>query len=300
MIEILNNIALNGDELHQEVEFLIPNFLPKRMITMFYADGGHGKTWLSYGVSAYLCEHNLCKAVYYLDFDNGIVTLKERHVDDLLIDKHHKLKYIQRSKLDRQPIELIEGLSYKAVANAYEDMVFIIDSLRNLTNVNDDKKAMDLMSLLMSIREAGGTILLVHHANKDGKNYQGSNNIKNSLDCMFKLTKLPNQEGFLSLGLNVEKERSGVRDCAFTVQIDNLELKPIEYEIANMSMHENDFIKKVQTLLKQNPNGLNQTALLEGIGSAKDNKTDRATLERFEDKFYRKEKVGNKYIYSLI
>lgn len=300
MIDALNEMALNSSELHEEVEFLIDDFLPKKMITMFYADGGNGKTWLSYAVASYVCDNRLCKAVYYLDFDNPIVTLKERNVDNLLINRYSNLKYIQRSKLQYSPIELISGLSEAAVAHAYDDMLFIIDSIRNLDDIKDDKKAMRLMEMLMNIREAGGTILLVHHANKDGKNYEGSNNIKNSLDCMFKLTKLPSSNGFINLGLDTKKERGGIKDCAFCVEIETLTLEPTELEVASMNIKETDFVEKIQKLLKQNLEGLNQTALLEGIGKSKDDKTVRAMLDKFEDRYYKKDKQGRKYIYFLL
>ena len=74
MIDQLNNMALKSNDLHEEVEFLIKDLIPKKMITMFYADGGMGKTWFSYAIAAYLCKHSF-ETVYYLDFDNPIVTL---------------------------------------------------------------------------------------------------------------------------------------------------------------------------------------------------------------------------------
>lgn len=300
MIDVLKNMALNSDELHVDVEFLIDDFIPKKMITMFYADGGNGKTWLSYGVASYLCSNAVCKELYYLDFDNPIVTLKERNVDDLLIDRYPHLNYIQRSKLKVAPIELIKGLSDNAIAHAYDDMVFIIDSIRNLDYIKDDKKAMELMNMLMNIREAGATIILVHHANKDGKNYEGSNNIKNSLDCMFKLTKLPSPEGRLHLGLETKKERGGVKDCAFRVDTNTLELYPIELQEASMNIREKEFIESIKKILKQNPEGMLQGKLLAAIGSSSTDKTTKSMLDKFENRFYMKEEQGNRKIYKII
>jgi archaellum biogenesis ATPase FlaH len=301
MIDVLNTIALNSDELHQEAEFLIEGFLLKRMITMFYADGGNGKTWLSYATASYLCENNLAKAVYYLDFDNGIVTLKERQVDRLLIDRYHSLRYIQRSKLEVTPRELIHGLGANAVAHSYEDMVFIIDSLRDLENVRDDKKAMELMNDIKNIREAGATIMIVHHSNKDGKNYEGSVNIKNSLDCMFKLKKLPSREGFISVGLGVEKERSGVRDCAFEINTNSLALHSVEVEVATMTPHESEFVDKATKALKDKGE-LKQGELLAQLGFRKDDKTARGLLDKFVDRYWSKnqEKKGSPIVYKLL
>ena len=56
MIDFLDDMALTTEDLHRQTEFLIDDFLPKRMITMYYAKGGNAKTWLSYGVAAHLCK----------------------------------------------------------------------------------------------------------------------------------------------------------------------------------------------------------------------------------------------------
>ena len=299
MIDQLNNMALKSNDLHEEVEFLIKDLIPKKMITMFYADGGMGKTWFSYAIAAYLCKHSF-ETVYYLDFDNPIVTLKERKIDELLIDKYPRLNYLQRSKVELTPLELIEGLSNKATAHAYNNMTFLIDSIRDVDDINDDKKAMRVMGLLKNIREAGGTVILVHHANKDGKNYQGSNNIKNSLDCMFKLTKLPSANSCLSVELETQKERGGVRDCAFSVDTENLELKALVLEDAKMSPEQKKFIEQIQAVLKKHPDGIKQGDLLAAIGSSSSDKTTKAKLDSFEDKYYKQEKQGNSKIYKKI
>ncbi len=302
MIDFLDGIALTSDRLHRETEFLIPDFLPKRMITMYYADGGNAKTWLSYGVAAYICQHNLAKRVYYIDLDNPLDTLKDRKADDLLLQRFPQLKYIHRSDLEESPIELLEKLAHKDNSrhHAYEDMVLIIDSWRNITNIKNDEKAMYMMNLLMDIREAGMTVVGIAHSNKDGKNYEGSNNIKNSLDCMFKLTKLPSPEGRLHLGLETKKERGGVKDCAFRVDTNTLELYPIELQEASMNIREKEFIESIKKVLKQNPEGMLQGKLLAAIGSSSTDKTTKAMLNKFENRFYMKEEQGNRKIYKII
>ncbi|WP_201341740.1 hypothetical protein [Abyssogena phaseoliformis symbiont] len=62
----------------------------------------------------------------------------------------------------------------------------------------------------MNLREAGATVVVPHHSNKDGKNYQGSNNIRNSVDNMYQLSKLPSEDGRLHLHLQVKKERCAI------------------------------------------------------------------------------------------
>lgn len=303
MIEFLNKMALTSDKLHRETEFLIPKFLAKRMITMFYADGGNGKTWLSYGTAAYVCKNKLAKMVYYFDLDNPIDELSVRNVEDLLVNKYPNFKYIHRSDLLETPLETFEKLASKEYSrgHAYEDMLFIIDSVRNVTNVLNNERAMYMMNLLMDIREAGATILFIAHSNKDGRNYEGSNNLKNSVDAMFKaqmIVRVMNES--ITIGLTAEKERSGVKDCEFKISTQDLDMQEADPLYTRMSDYEKKFISKAKESLKANPDGLNKTRLLEFLGYRKDDITARDTLEKFTNIFWKADKQRNKVIYTIL
>ena len=303
MINFLNEMALTSDKLHRETEFLIPKFLAKRMITMIYADGGNGKTWLNYGAAAYICSNKLAKMVYYFDFDNPIDELTVRNVEELLINKYDNFKYIHRSDLLDTPLETIEKLASKEHSrkHAYEDMVFIFDSVRNITDVLNNQKAMYLMNLLMDIREAGGTVLFIAHSNKDGKNYEGSNNLKNSADAMFKeylINKI--QDKSVTVGLKGEKERSGIKNCDFTICVNSLTLSEADPILSRMSDFEKQFASKAKENLIKNPMGLNKTQLLLLLGYEKDNIAARDTLDKFTNIFWKSEKDKNKIIYTIL
>ncbi len=305
MIPFLDEIALTSEQVHQEVEFLIQDFLPKNMITMYYADGGNAKTWLSYGVAAHLCRNELARVVYYLDLDNPLVTLKERKTDELLIERFSNLKYVHRSDLKETPLELLEKLAHKdnSKDHAYKDMVLIIDSFRNTTNIMNNEKAMYMMNLLMDIREAGMTILGIAHSNKDGKNYEGSNNIKNSLDVMFKQKLLQKVMGeYVIVNLEAEKERAGVRSCDWKICTQTLNMTQADPIYSRMNDYEESFVSKGKEALLKYPEGLGQTPLLNHIGYEKTDHTARATLEKFEGKFWNKvqEKKGTPITYTLI
>ena len=267
-IPFLDDIALTPEKLDKQIEFLIPNFLAKRMITMYYADGGNGKSWLSLATAVYLCENNLAKKVYYLDLDNPLDELKNRNVEEMT-KTHPTLKYIHRSDLLETPLQTLEGLASKenSRGHAYEDIVFVIDSARNITNLKNDDRAMYFMDLLMDIREAGATIFFIAHSNKDGNNYEGSNNLKNSTDAMFKLKLHHKVNGkSLTLGLEAQKERAGVRDCAFEIDTITLKMTPADPLYAKMSYEEQNFVNRAKGILKENPEGLNKSKLLEALG----------------------------------
>ena len=304
MIPILDRIALTTDKMDEEVEFLIEGFLAKGLITMYYADGGNAKTWVSNAVAAHLCENNLAKVVYHIDMDNSLITVKERKIDEKLIGRFHNFKFIHKSDIQGTYLELFEELASKdnSKRHAYKDMVLIIDSLRNITNLKNDERAMYMMNLLTDIRDAGMTILCIAHSNKDGKNYEGSNNIKNSLDVMFKQSLLQRVMGeYLVVGLKAEKERSGIRDCDFRIDVNSLKLTHADPLYSRMSEYESEFVEKGKEVLLKNPDGLGQTELLKAIGYSKTDRTARDTLDKYTGVFWKKEKINKqRFNYTLI
>jgi hypothetical protein len=303
MIPFLNKMATTSEKLHAETEFLIPKFLAKRRITMFYADGGNGKTWLNYGTAAYLCRNKLAKMVYYFDLDNPIDEVVSRNLEGLLINRYDNFKYIHRSDLEHTALETLEMLASKEYSrnHAYEDIVFIIDSARNVTNVLNNEKAMHMMNLLMDIREAGGTVLFIAHSNKDGKNYEGSNNLKNSSDAMFKEYLISKENDVhVTVGLKTEKERKGIKDCDFRICIKTLDMTEADPVYSRMSQYEKEFVSKGKENLRANPAGLNKTQFLESLGYKKDDVTARGTVEKFIDKFWKTEKTKAGIIFTLL
>jgi archaellum biogenesis ATPase FlaH len=272
----------------EEVEFYVPDFLPRGLITMIYADGGQGKSYLSLCLAKRLLESGVQRLIY-LDFDNPISVLKTRGVD-ALIETHYNLSYIQRSSLDLQPFELLLKIEESATGGAYNNCVFIVDSIRNFIDIGNDAKAMRLMNAFMRIRDAGATIILLHHANKDGRNYQGSNNIRNSVDCMYSLEKHFSLFGKLNITLEVIKERAGVKDMGFTLHTRTLDMEELDMRIAKMEDADRTFVDKALQILKK---PMNKTQFLKKLGYEKDDKTAREMLEKFEGVFWENKKQSN-------
>lgn len=51
MLDFIDDFALSEADLNECVEFLLSAFLPQKMITTIYADGGNGKSYLSAAVA---------------------------------------------------------------------------------------------------------------------------------------------------------------------------------------------------------------------------------------------------------
>lgn len=291
MLDFLKNYELKTSKLHEKIEFLVEGILPKKLITIIYANGGSGKSFLSLALANELKKNALVKKIIYIDLDNPLNVLVERNIENLI---DSKLTYIHRSSLSNTtPMELVKTIEERALGNAYEGVVFILDSLRNFTDIDNDSKAMGLMNALMNIREAGGSLLCLHHSNKDGRNFKGSNHIHNSADCMFELCKI---EG-LTLAITPTKERVGLKKQALSIDPITLEMQKINERIVGMNEREKEFVKRVKDVLKHTP--AHQTQILLTLGYERDHQWARKTLQEWEGVFWESEIVKNKKHYRL-
>ena len=265
---------------------------------MVYADGGNGKSWLAFALAKYAALR--MNQVFYLDFDNPLSVLKERNVNELLIASHRNLHYVQRSKCELEPFELLRALSDSATAHQFENMFFVIDSLRDFADVNNDAKIGAVMNMLKNIREAGGTVFILGHSNKDGRNYQGSNAIRNSIDNMYRLKKRElNGSDSVGVILEVKKERAAILDKAFDINPNTLILSEVDLIEAQATEQDLEFVNFIKSILLQD-NQLNKTDLLNKAGFAKDDKSARARLDKYDGIYWQSTKRHTRIIYQLL
>lgn len=295
MFDFLNAATLNEQDFNDQTEYVIEGFLAKNMITMVYADGGNGKSWLGLGLARYCAALHM--PVIYLDFDNPLTVLRDRGVNQKLVAPFQNLQYIQRSKWQGSAFDMLECLSTRAIGRAYQGSVIVLDSLRNFADINNDAKIMVVMDMLMNIREAGATIIVLHHSNKDGKNYQGSNNIRNSVDNMFRLEKLELSSGIGTL-LTAVKERCAIENKAFDICPQTLQLTERDLVEAKATQDDLEFIELVKAALFAQPNQ-NKKALLEATGTTKTDKTARAKLDKYDGIYWQSKRNHTTITYTL-
>lgn len=298
IFEQLNSMGMKQEHFNQKTEWLIKGFIPKNLISFIWAKGGQGKSLILLGITKYTLYHQLMETVTYIDVDNPISILKDRKIDEILTDQYPNLNYIQRSRLKLSGLELLHLLNDSAIGSTYKNSLFVIDSLRNIVDVMNESQVMKVMTYIMNIREAGGTVIIIGHSNKDGKSYKGSINIIDSVDCMFHLQKTSDRRGNIDYTLKVGKERAGVEDSAFRLHIDTFTLQPLEYKSASMSDYDKTFTKKVLEVLTDQE-GINKSELLELVGHKKDDKTARETLDRYDGELWVSKKHSNVFTYSL-
>jgi len=292
--------GLKLGNLNEDVKFLIDGFVVEKGITLYYGPPGIGKSMLTLGITRYAADRG--KTVQYSDYDNPLSALKERGADFLIdeerypnIDYIHPEIAVDDDNIPMEPDEVLDELVRGAKSEAYVDVLFVIDSLTDfVTDVQNGKLVKEFFKKVKALRNAGGTVVIIHHANKDEKNFQGHASILSAPDNVFRLSK-GTDDVFL---LSVTKGRFGVRDHAFTVD-KAFNLEAIVYEEAKISDADREFISQVKKALASGE--LPQSKLLSTIGRRKEDRKARQLLETYAGRFWNRESgPNNSLIYSKL
>ena len=287
--------AVKIDDLSiEKTEFLIKDFLVKEAITMIYGAASQGKTWFMYALTKHLLDNNSIKKAFYIDMDNGKRQLKDRGADkNLLI--YPNLRYIIKSTISISPFELIEEINKSAYGQNYKDILFVFDSTRDFVDTKNDKQAKLFMEKMKNIREAGGTVLLIHHATKSGRYIDGSAEFPRSADNVYELKQKIRSGSVLHYALNVENDRDPIKDMSFSVNTKTFTLKQEDDTFVKLTLQEEEFVKSILKELEIEP--LNQTKLFAKIGKKRDDKTARKMLDKFTDIFWHFKINGREKLY---
>lgn len=283
------------DKQHAYIE----DFLYSNSISLIYSPPKQGKTWLGYGISTTLAKRDDIKGIIYVDMDNGLSSLKERAIDSKFIN-HPKIEYVSRAKIDCNALEYLRKINQEATAGNYKDYTFVFETTKDFVDTDSKSQSEEFMKIMMNIRDAGATVIIMHHATKAGRTISGVQVFINSPDNVYEMIQKAREDDKLHFMLNVTHARTLVKDIGVTVNTQTLELTKLDEVYATMSEYEEEFVRKGKEVLKKNPDGLNKSQLLEAIGYKRDDKTAQTTLDKFEDRFFRFTKVKNRFTITLI
>jgi len=297
MLDFITHHALTSNHFNQHTEWLIPDFVAQEQITLVYAAGGQGKSWLALAIAKLAAQHN---QVIYLDYDNPIQVLNDRGILQKLIEPCPSLHYVQRGVSNLTPAQMLEHLA-DANRDELTGTLVVLDSLRDIGNIRSDSGALYAMTLLKNLRDAGATVLVLNHANKDGKNYEGSNNIYNSCDNMFSLLQLDQTAGRIDYLLTAEKDRGGISDCAWRINTQTLGLTALDIQEARTSEADKSFIDSIKASLQAHPEQ-NKAELLRSVGRERNDNAANKQLDRYNGIHWQIEKAkkGSGYVVRLM
>lgn len=256
--------------LNVKTEYLLDKLIPKGSITLFFGKGGIGKTSLALQISRAISEglpfgdlQTIKTPIFFIDFENPLAVLKQRieyigHADDIYV--WHISNDPMPPRLDSKQWEL-----YKQLPPG----LFIFDTLRasHLSDENNSQDMAIVIARLKELREAGFTILLLHHTPKGNEGiYKGSTALLDLVDHVVSLEAVRDPEGE---SIEFDKDnlyRLGVRiKTRYEPHHIFLKFNPDikGFEIAKDPDIEN--VEAIYEILKETQAGLKQKDLKEKI-----------------------------------
>jgi len=279
-------------------EYLIPDFLVAEAITMIYGAASQGKTWFMYALAKELARRDSVEKIIYIDLDNPKRQLVDRRVRELLLPCQ-KISYLTKSSLRLSPTELLEAMDKEAYGRNYEGVVMVFDSTRDFVpDTKNDAQAKRFMERMKSLREAGATVLLIHHATKSGRVIDGSVEFVRSADNVYELRQKLRSGSKIHYALKVENDRDPIKDMAFCVDTESYALSEEDDSYVAMDAAEEAFVKAVLAALGSE--AMHQSALLAKMGKARDDKTARKLIEKYQGRFWDYRVDGRKKLYYAL
>lgn len=199
-IGLLDSLLKWNDILTLDIqtEYILDKLIPKGSITQLFGRGGIGKTSLCLQIARAVAEglpfadlQTIKTPVYFIDFENPLSVLKERvtyigNTENVYI--WHISGNPMPPRLDTKEWEL-----YKELPAG----LLIFDTLRaaHLSDENNSKDMAIVIARLKELREAGFTILLLHHTPKGNEGiYKGSTALLDLVDHVLSLESVKDTE----------------------------------------------------------------------------------------------------------
>jgi len=296
---LAGNTLQEEDFQIDEAKAYIQGFLYSNSMTLLYSPAKQGKTWLGYSIAKLLKDREDIRGIIYVDMDNSISNLHQKNIYEKLI-KHPKIDYVSRAKTGVDAMGFLRKIDKEAVLGNFKDVVFFFETTKDFVDTDSKSQSEEFMKIMMRIRDAGATIIIMHHATKTGRTISGVQVFINSPDNVYEMVQKAKEEDKLHLVLNSTYSRMMVEDLGVTVDLNTLNFEKLDEVYATMSEYEEEFVRKGKEVLKKNPNGLNKSKLLEAIGYERTDPTARATLDKFVDKFWKSTKVKNQFNITLL
>lgn len=242
-----------------ETQWLISGVIPSGTIGVFYGSPGSGKS----SVLIYYCNQILKKFhntyVIYIDADMALGKINDFGIAEMIKQYGDRFKYAGKSPNNLSAVaqNFLKQIVQIQLDFPQRKYIIIEDSLTLITprkqGFIDVEK---LYRYEKQIRDAGGTIIIVHHLNKAGV-FADSQQIENYADYTYLVQRNDFNSSIL---LNTKKaSRYAIEEKAYKVENRKI-IEEIDFKIANIGYAESYFVNIILDLLSDSQ--MNQSEIM--------------------------------------
>jgi len=294
MFEWMKDSTLEDEDFNvEDIEPLIDGFIFSSGITLIASTPKQGKTWLAYGIALVIANNTDKEHIFYFDMDNPIGVLKERGIDKRFMS-HPKVNYTTRSKIPISPIEFLKKVAEEAKPKTYENCVFFLDTIKDFVDVESNAQANQFMKYCVMIRDAGGTVIILHHANISGRGIRGTSVFLDTPDNVFSLTQISKINKMINYELSVTYGRNMVKDCKWSVNTKTLELTTYNAIETGLKDTDREAVEKGLVALEDAEDGLSQSALIQAMGFGRTDRNGKRIAVEMVGHYWRLEEINSK------
>ena len=296
----LYKLQVKPEDIQVEIKFILGQLMMKNTTTMIFSRAGQGKSLFTLALSLQLLKEKHMKSIIYLDMDNPLVSLRMRNID-AIIEREPDLHYFNpAANKESGSTKMMDTLLKMAKEDpkVFEDTLIVFDSIRNFSigkNSNRDSNVGPLMQKIQEIREAGATIIFLHHANREsnGTAFKGSSNYEDAIDTSLVLSSKKVNDKLVVTVANDKNRNAPGGTVSFEVDVDSMTLRDANSSLVEMTDKNRVLAEKFQAVLQNNKDGINQTALLKAAGKRHDDKTGKNILKEYIDKLWKMKKISD-------
>ncbi len=232
----------------KDINWLIDGILPEQTIGVLYGASGSGKSSLMINYCQYILSKINEVHIIYIDADMNANKLKQIGIGELI--KKHKERFVYAGKqvtnIVAKTQELLKEIIEFQNKCSRKKYLVVEDSLTLLSQKKNGFLDTDMLyKYEKQIREAGGTVILIHHLNKNGV-FADSQQIENFADYTFLVER--NDFNNCILLKPQKASRFDIQPKAYKTE-DRKIIDEIDFSMANISLCESNFVKIIVDLL---------------------------------------------------
>ncbi|MDX4057367.1 AAA family ATPase [Aliarcobacter skirrowii] len=243
----------------KDIEWFIKDVLPSQTIGVFFGDSGAGKSYLMIEYCKQILDSMQDVYIVYIDADMNVNKLKETKIHEII--KKHQNRFVYSGKQVENVVQTTQNFLQDIIKlqTKHKDRKYLIikDSLTLLSAKKNGFINTDLLyKYEKQLREAGGTIVIIHHLNKSGV-FADSQQIENFADYTFLVER--NEFNNCILLKPQKASRFDIKEKAFLTENRKI-VKEIDFNIANISYAESSFVQIIVDLLQESE--MNQSEIM--------------------------------------